>query len=82
LFFAPLLFGSNIYRQQATTFSALARREWEYEVNESQIPTKTFILENCKMSTVHPIKAVDVSCTVIPGCTSRAATTVLLDIYE
>jgi hypothetical protein len=24
LFFAPLLFGSNIYRQQATTFSALA----------------------------------------------------------
>jgi hypothetical protein len=24
LFFAPLLFGSDIYRQQATTFSALA----------------------------------------------------------
>jgi hypothetical protein len=24
LFFAPLLFGSSIYRQQATTFSALA----------------------------------------------------------
>jgi hypothetical protein len=33
LFFAPLLFGSDIYRQQVTTFQRL--REWEYAWNRT-----------------------------------------------